>query len=235
MRRIEPISGLDLRLEARPWAFAAQERPRIDAHWRSLAAANPRLWNGEVLICTEAAVAAGVLSARFAVTDYASFLAWRDWGWPDRSVRNCFGTPAILTADGALVYGVMGRHTSNAGLVYPPSGSLEPRDVTDDGRVDLHSSIALELAEETGLEAKAATPGPLLAVFEGQRLAIAQTLRFDLPFAALAAHFAAHAAAQEAPELSGLLAIRSSSQIDSRMPGFAQEIVRFFFPREEVP
>jgi len=235
MRRIEPVSSLDLRLEARPWAFAEHERPRIDAHWRTLAAANPRLWNGEVLICTEAAVVAGTLSARFAVTDYASFVAWRDWGWPDRSVRNCFGTPAILTADGALVYGVMGRHTSNAGLVYPPSGSLEPRDVTPGGGIDLEGSIAHELAEETGLDVAAAEAGPWLAVFEGQRLAIARTLRFDLSLAAIAERFAAHAGAQETPELSSLLAIRSTSQIDSRMPGFAQDIVRFFFPREEVP
>jgi len=143
---------------------------------------------------------------------------------------NCFGSPAVLTSDGALVFGVMGGHTLNRGRAYPPGGSLEPRDVTADGWVDLLGSIATELHEETGLDAKLAEPGGLLAIFDEGVLAIVQALRFPLTFAAIEECFARHLEAQEHPELEALAAIRSRSQIDSRMPGFAAEIVRRFLP-----
>ena len=226
--RVEPLAGLDLRLEPGGWAFATAERSRIAAHWRTRLAANPHLWNGNALICTAADVTGQVLSARFAITDYASFVAWRDWGWPDRDARNCFGVPVAVSADGALLFGIMGERTLNPGKCYPPSGSLERRDVLADGRVDIEGSMRIELAEETGLDANEAKAGPMLAIFDGQRLAVARSLEFPHSFATLAQRFAAHAAADAHPELAAIEAIRSRSQIDSRMPGYAQEIVRIF-------
>lgn len=226
--RVERLCGLDLRLGAVAWAFASAERQRIDAHWRTCVTANPHLWNGEVLICMAADVQDGVLSARFAATDYASFVAWRDWGWPDRGVRNCFGVPAAISADGALLFGIMGPSTLNGGMVYPPSGSLERRDVRSDGTVDIRGSMHIELAEETGLDAAVARPGALLAIFDDQRLAVVEELVFPHGFAALEETFLRHTRDDPNPELVGLEAIRSASQIDSRMPGYAQEIVRQF-------
>lgn len=227
--RVESIVALDLKLGGGAWQFAEDERHRIAEHWREVAGRNPRLWNGEVLICTSAEIDRRVLTARFAVTDYASFVAWRDWGWPDRSVVNCFGAPAIMSSDAALVFGVMGAGTLNQGLLYPPSGSLEPRDVRGDGTVDVVGSIALELQEETGLDLMAAERGGLIAIFEGARLAVVHELRFFLSFGEIEARFQAHVAGQANPELARLEAIRSVSRIDSTMPGFAQEIVRYFF------
>jgi hypothetical protein len=122
----------------------------------------------------------------------------------------------------------MGGHTLNAGQLYPPSGSLEPRDVLSDGTIDLAGSLAAELQEEAGLEVKAAREGAKLAIFDGQRLAVVQALHFPQSFAEIDEGFRAHVAAEERPELVSLVAIRNASQIDSRMPGFAQEIVRYF-------
>jgi hypothetical protein len=82
------IFGLDLRHTGDAWAFAERERDRIDTHWQRLASANPALWNGKVLMCHSAELTNGTLTGRFLTTDFASFVAWRDWGWPDRSVRN---------------------------------------------------------------------------------------------------------------------------------------------------
>ena len=226
--RLERLSGLDLRMGAGPWAFANAERQRIDAHWRKLVVANPKLWNGEVLICTSAEVSDGVLSARFAATDYASFVAWRDWGWPDRGVRNCFGVPAAVSADGALVFGVMAPFTLNGGMAYPPSGSLEMRDVGPDGTVDIRGSIRTELAEETGLDAAVARSGALLAIFEGQRLAVVEVLAFPNPFSEMEDIFHRHTSGDPDAELSAIEAIRAVSQIDSRMPEYAHEIIRQF-------
>src|SRR4051794_27559577 len=96
------ISRLELRHTAERWAFAEGERARIDAYWQERAAANPALWNGQVLMCHAVDLTDGCLTGQFLTTDFASLLAWRDWGWPDRSVRNCFGSAVVLSNDGAL-------------------------------------------------------------------------------------------------------------------------------------
>src|SRR5262245_56094136 len=115
-----PITSLDLQLSPGTWAFAESERMRIDDHWRRLADDNPKIWNGDVLICTDVALKDGGLKGSFLKTDYASFVAWRDWGWPDKTVCNLFGSAAVVSADGAVLYGRMAGQTLNGCQVYPP-------------------------------------------------------------------------------------------------------------------
>ena len=222
--RLVAIRSLDLRMSQHRWVFADQERPRIDAHWRAVVARQPSLWNGRILMCLEPRIEEGCLRVRFFETDYASFVAWRDWGWPDRTVGNCFGSAVIRSSDGALVYGRMAAHTLNPGLVYPPGGSLEPRDVRDDGRVDILASVARELREETGLDAKAAEPGELLAVFDGRRLSVAQVLNFDDAADEIVERIEQHRGSEAEPELAGTVVMRSAEQIDATMPGYASRI-----------
>jgi 8-oxo-dGTP pyrophosphatase MutT (NUDIX family) len=168
------------------------------------------------------AVAGGVLTATAVEGNYASFLAWRDWGFPEIGIRNLFGSAAILSADGALIYGVMGGHTANAGRVYPPGGSLEPRDVTPDGRVDVLRSITLELGEETGLDPVEATVGPLYAIFDGPRVSIARVFRFDTLAADLAARIRSFIASEADAELADVSVIRRGDSLDpDRVPPYA--------------
>ena len=112
--------------------------------------ANPQLWNGRVLLGRHPVFAGSHLTAGYFETDFASFLAWRDWGFPDRDVFNGFGMGALRCADGAFVLGEMGQHTSNAGRIYFPSGTPDLDDVRD-GALDISGSVARELEEETGL------------------------------------------------------------------------------------
>lgn len=91
------------------------------------------------------------LRGSFLETDYASFLAWRDWGFPDPTVKNCFALAGILTSDNAFLTGVMAAHTANAGRVYFPGGTLDPSDFIA-GKVNIESSMRRELTEETGLD-----------------------------------------------------------------------------------
>jgi len=224
---VYPILSLDLKLTADRWDFALAERERIEAHWRTLIAANPGLWNGDVLMCAKAEITETSLTARFIRADFAGLAAWRDWGWRMTEALNCFGSAAVLSAEGALLYGRMASHTLNAGRVYPPGGSLEPADVQADGSVDVRGSIARELAEETGLDANEAEQGGYLAIFDDhRRLAIAQLLRFPQSSAHLAQQVRDYIAAERKPELAGVTMLTSRTQIDSSMPGFAQELAR---------
>ena len=84
--RIIHIDRADLRLGPKVWAFAETRREEIDAHFRATQAVKPALWNGRVLLLHDYAVTDGVMFGAFLETDFASFLAWRDWGWPDSSV-----------------------------------------------------------------------------------------------------------------------------------------------------
>ena len=226
MIRAEPVSAFDLRCTGGQWRFEAEQRDAIARHWESIIAANPKLWNGRTLICTSAEVDGGVFRAELAEIDYASFVAWRDWGRPDSSVVNCFGVPAVFSSDGALLIGVMSATTLNAGRAYPPSGSLEPKDVRLDGSVDILGNMRTELLEETGLDLAEATPGPMGVIFEGPRLAVVQ--RFDLAqsFAEIERRFALHADAHA--ELTAIEALRHAAQVDQRMPGYVGELLRFF-------
>lgn len=221
------ITALDLRLHSGSWSFAEAEKLRITEHWRKLADANPRIWNGDVLICAGAEVADTVLTGRFIKTDYASFVAWRDWGWPDKSVSNVFGSAIVHTADNALLYGRMASHTLNAGKIYPPGGSLEMRDVSVDGRVDVMGSLIRELAEETGLKAADAERAELLAVFDGPRLSVAQVFRFAQPADMLAEAVRHYLRSGHEDELSDIEIVRASSQFDSTMPAYAVAIARY--------
>jgi len=228
---VYPILALDLQLTADPWDFALAERQRIDAHWVTLTAANPGLWNGEVLMCSKVTLADGEFCARFIRSDFASLVAWRDWGLQATDAFNVFGSAVVVSADGGLLYGRMAAHTLNAGRIYPPGGSLEPADVTADGKVDVLGSIERELAEETGLDVKDAEQGGFLAVFDDQRrVAIAQLLRYPHSSAHLARKVRDYLDSEDNPELAGVEMISRRSQIDTTMPGFAQELACHLLP-----
>lgn len=228
MIRVEPIVSASLRRVAGEWAYARDHRERIDRHWAEATATNPKLWNGRTLICTKARVEEGHFTAELVETDYASFVAWRDWGRPDETVVNCFGIPAAFSADGGLLLGVMGAWTLNAGMAYPPSGSLEPKDVKPDGSVDIFGNMRTELLEETGLDLLHAAPGLMAAIFEGPRLAIVQRHDFPLNFAEMEQRFAAHTADDPHPELARIEPLWKGQGADHRMPPYVAELIRHF-------
>ena len=99
------------------------------------------------------------LKGEYFETDFAAFLAWRDFGFPDRTVANAFSMAALVAADGAFLLGEMAAHTANAGAIYFPAGTPDPNDVFD-GKVDLAASAMRELEEETGIAADAVVYDP---------------------------------------------------------------------------
>ncbi len=96
---IHRVSALDLAVEAWAWPFAQARRAEISAHFADQQREKPALFNGRVLLGRNPVFTGDRLSASYFETDFASFLAWRDWGFPDAGVFNGFGMGALRCAD----------------------------------------------------------------------------------------------------------------------------------------
>src|SRR3979411_2669126 len=178
---------LDLKVRPQLWPFAAERRAEIDAHFAVKRHAIPTLWNGRILLARNPAFSAGRFSACYFEADFASFLAWRDWGFPDKAVFNGFGMGARRCSDGAFVLGEMGQHTANAGRIYFPSGTPDLDDISD-GAVDMPGSVAREVEEETGLtSADYRAAAHWDCVISGAVIAMIRILNVDIPGEALRA------------------------------------------------
>jgi hypothetical protein len=78
-------------------------------------------------------------------------MAWRELNHSVKSAKLCFPIAVVRTADDFFLLGTMASHTSNAGLSYFPSGTLNDDDVLQDGTVALEHSLIREVEEETSL------------------------------------------------------------------------------------
>src|SRR5262249_33513482 len=153
----------------------------IDAHFAEKQREKPGLWNGRVLLGRDPEFSSGRLTSSYFETDFASFLAWRDWGFPDKDVFNGFGMGALRSTDGAFVLREMAPSTSTAGRIYFPSGTPDPNDVAG-GAVDMFGSVTRELEEETGLtQADYQPAADWDCVVVGQSVAIIRLLSVDMP------------------------------------------------------
>ncbi len=106
----------------------------------------PSLFNGRVLLLGRRVIETrpdGALRLKgvYFETDYADYLAWREFGHPGEPVDNCFSMAALRSADGAFLLGEMAPHTYSAGQIYFPAGTPDPSDIIED-RVDLRRQRA---------------------------------------------------------------------------------------------
>jgi 8-oxo-dGTP pyrophosphatase MutT (NUDIX family) len=221
-----PIERLDVGFVPRPWRFAEERRGEINAHFVDMQRRNPALWNGRVLMLGDFAIHDGVFRGACFDADYASFISWQDWAFPDMSVRDCFAMGTILSSDGAFLLGVMGAHTFNAGQVYFPCGTPDLNDIALD-RVDFEGSIARELKEETGLDVAEFTPEPgWYTVLGGALVAHMKLLRSHDTAAALRARMLGHLAGEDVPELADIRIVRGEGDLDPAMPPFVTAYLR---------
>jgi 8-oxo-dGTP pyrophosphatase MutT (NUDIX family) len=222
---IHRVATLDLKVQPWSWPFAEAQRAGISAHFATKQAEKPQLWNGRILLGRNPVFTGSSLRASYFEADFASFLAWRDWGFPDRDVFNGFGMGALRCADGAFVLGEMGRHTSNAGRIYFPSGTPDLDDISG-GTVDMAGSVAREVEEETGL-----TPADYRAaahwdcVVSGAAIAMIKVLNVDNSGDALRARIEANLGRQQQPELAAIHLVRGTSDLTAAMPSFVTAFI----------
>jgi 8-oxo-dGTP pyrophosphatase MutT (NUDIX family) len=217
---IHRVTTLDLRLDPWSWQFAEERRPEIDAHFAKLRLEKPQLWNGRILLARDPDFTGERFSASYFETDFASFMAWRDWGFPDPDVFNGFGMGALRCADGAFVLGEMGAHTANAGRIYFPSGTPDRDDIKGDA-VDISGSVAREVLEETGVAPADYRAGAHWdCVVSGAAVAMIRILQVDASGEALRARIEANLASQREPELAAIHLVRGRSDLTAAMPRF---------------
>jgi 8-oxo-dGTP pyrophosphatase MutT (NUDIX family) len=232
--QIVRIKRLELAFTPRPWPFAEARREEIDRHFAQIRQAKPAVWNGRILLLYQYAIVDGVFRGAYFETDYASFVAWRAWGFPDPAVRNCFSLGALRGSDGGFLLGVMNSHTLNAGKIYFPAGTPEPHDINGE-MVDLASSIHREVAEETGIAPEDYDEeAGWTCVFSDAHIAQIKQLRARETAAALRARILANLAREREPELADIRIARGPADLDPMMPPFVSAFLTYVWsqPRE---
>jgi hypothetical protein len=237
--RIVEIAELDFAFEPRTWAFAVERADDIARHWRERKAEKPELFDGRVLLLGRHEFitrddGATILHGSYFEVDFSAFLAWRDFGFPDRQVCNCFSMAALRSADGAFLLCEMGAHTANAGSIYFAAGTPDAQDVFA-GKVDLTASVKRELREETGLapDDGAMAPGWTI-VYEPPRIACMKSTRIAASALEAKARIETFLSKENLPELARIHIAASLDDIErSRSPAFIIDYLRYAFGADQ--
>ncbi len=223
------LSGYDVSVAPGPHPLYQERRAEIEANWRAEVAANPALFNGEMLIHRDVRIdAAGRLVATGHLTPYATMLWWRKQ--PDRPIaEHVFPIAVPITSDGAILAIEMAAKTANAGRIYCAAGSLDAHDIVN-GKVDLDANMLREVAEETGIDLSSART---LDGYLGVRVLKATTLFriFLLPYDAeeAAARVRRHMETDHEQEIAGPVIIRNGERQGRNYPAFMPPIIDWIF------
>lgn len=215
------VDRVELSIKSDPWVYADLHREEIDEHFKKRQIEQPALWNGRVLLLRRYAVRDQVLRGDCFETNYADFLAWREWNFPDPTVYNFFAAAALQSSDGAYVVGEMAPHTASTGQHYFPCGTPEPSDADACGHVDLTANLRRELREETGLALDEIEfePGWTMVHDRGY-LGLIKHLRIHETADRLRDRILTYLADEHEPEFTDIRIVRRRSDLDGRIPNF---------------
>jgi 8-oxo-dGTP pyrophosphatase MutT (NUDIX family) len=227
------IDRAEVTVAAWRWDFAVARREEIDRHFAERRRKQPSLWNGRVLLLRDYDVRGGVLRGTCFETDYASFLAWRDWDFADRGVFNIFASAALRSSDGAYLLGEMAPSTASAGLVYFPCGTPDPADIGPGSDLDLDGSVRRELMEETGLDIGEFDAEPGWTVLRDRGfLALMRGLRARQKAGDLRDRITRHLANDPHPEFSDIKIVHGHGDLDANVPAFVVAYLETIWRRQ---
>jgi 8-oxo-dGTP pyrophosphatase MutT (NUDIX family) len=199
--------------------FSPAEEAAIESHWKAALAEKPAMFDGRVLLGTDAFIRNDGLVARYREVAFSAFNWWREKGGA-QSLRNVFGAAAVVSADGGVLLGRMAPHTAASGKIYFPCGTPDLSDVRD-GQVYLDHSIARELEEETGLAAPdVEASSQAFAIFAPKVVAYVRRYDTALTEAELKLRIEAHLAADPTPELDRIIFVRSADDLTAASPEY---------------
>lgn len=201
------IDGVDFRLVAEAHPFERAHAAQIAANWADETAANPRLFNGRMILPSAARIEGGVVRGIAHEIDFATFLYWRRQAITGGSCH-LFAFAVPVARDGPLVAVRMGPHTANPGRVYFAAGSFEAQDYPG-GRMDFDANTRREVREETGLDlAGSRHDSGLYLLRAGASVLLFRRHYLDEEAETLAARIRAHVAADPDPEIEGPVILR---------------------------
>lgn len=140
------------------WRYAQQYRAQIDQHWQEASAANPKYFDGIVLLTSVCHfemldTQRSRIELTLFETRFRNFLFWRHHGFTGDGAIDGFGTAIIRSSDGAFLLVRQRPGNVNEGPFNFPCGFIDRSDLDGAGRVHIASNISREIAEEVGLTA----------------------------------------------------------------------------------
>ena len=203
-------------------------REAVAENWAIEHAANPKLFDGKMILQHRIRLAGASIEAEGYVSSFSTFLWWRKQ--EDRAgACHLFGYPVLASSDGALIAVEMAPHTANAGQVYFAAGSLDLSDVVD-GVCDLAGNMRREVLEETGVDLlQARTDGLVYASYRPCRLTFFQIFQFDAAADELIEAINLFARDAEEQEISGAVAIRNGDHKAHRYNPAMLPILDWYF------
>ncbi len=233
--RVEHVGRCELLVEQRRWPFAERNSKVIDTHWQAAVSDNPSYFNGRVFMLADGALGRQDFSGVLTAVDFREFLYWRETRSDDATLRDCFGTAVVVSADGKVMLGRQRAGNINAGRTYLPGGFIDERDVDEQGRVDIVASILRELAEETGLNVARGDvglkrePGFYLTII-GQQVSIGVMLKSNVDAERLQNGVEAYLATDPNGELDAVVFVASEDDLGNYdVPAYARCVVRHLF------
>ena len=221
---IAALDMVEIAVEPWTWPFAQERRAEINRHFATRQRERPALWNGRTLLLHRYARKNGVLRGASFETDYASYLAWRDWGRPAVGVVNVFAAAALQSADGAFLLGQMAPFTAAAGQWVFPGGMPDPDDISTAGMLDLASNVGRELFEETGLDIGACQVDPgWTLVRDGGNAVLVKRVTVKESAEQLHANVMHHVTNQVQPEFTAVRIVRRPADVEPATPRFFVE------------
>src|SRR5262249_4135899 len=219
--RIMSVTEAEISLSDHCWSFVKVHATQIEAHWHRRTAEQPKLFNGDILLLHNWSCGDGRFHGQCLITEFKSFLYWREHKRPDRTVTDFFPAAALHSQEGWLLVGRMGRHHSSAGRVYLPCGSLHTDDIYE-GKVDLDGNILREIKEETGLTIYRTELRPPILILDGAgRLVYVRPIKFQRPAAEIVKEIESYLARAIEPELAEIILVKGPADIsEAAMPSF---------------
>jgi 8-oxo-dGTP pyrophosphatase MutT (NUDIX family) len=225
---IVEVDRIEFVVEPWSWPFASERRADIDRFFADMQRQRSHLWNGRVLMLRHHEVRGRVLHGSCFETDYASFVAWRDWSFPDLGVDNIFPASALRGADGGFLVGEMAPYTAGNGQLCFPGGTPDLDDIRAGGILDVEANLKRELMEETGLalDELVAESGWTI-VHDRGFFALMKRVRAPVNAEDLRARVLRHNAKEAEPEFVGFKIVRGPDDLESRMRDYLRAYIEY--------
>ncbi len=226
-----PVHSAKLKVLQGQHPFEKIHEKQIAENWAREQAANPRLYDGQMLLHHSLEVRDGHVEGTCYLVRFSTFLYWRRQ--PDRAGAFHVHVMAVpLSRDGALIAIRMSDHTANPGKVYCASGSLDALDIVGD-HADIEGNMVREMREETGLDlGEAIAEGGYYGTMGNKSLSIFRLFRFDTDAAVLMARIEAFMIYDHEQEIAGPVAIRTADPSVHAYADFMLPLLDLCFSRQ---